>query len=261
MTEDTAARNKRLIESYLKTGDISGLSASDKLHLYTAQCARMKLDPMTRPLETLYLNGKEILYVRSNATDMLAVLHCVTRETTVSPTVRDYAGTKLLFCEVRCTLPSGRSETEVATLAINPKTIINDVMKVSTKAKRRGTLSITGAGMMDSSEFETIPGYTLDGDTVRTLNPGTLAIHTERCLASPAIQNRTEGAREEFNAIAKAYATDAGIHIDDARKTLGAAVMKARREDFPKATDKCPVCGETRYITPSGEVCKNGHGG
>lgn len=32
-------------------------------------------------------------------------------------------------------------------------------------------------------------------------------------------------------------------------------------DSFPLAELPCPVCEEPRYVTPSGEVCKNRHGG
>jgi hypothetical protein len=145
----------RVIESLVMRGDLSGLGPDERAKFYTAMCEGLGLNPYAQPFAFLRLNGKEVLYATRGATDQLAAMHSVTRETIDGPKVIDLVGTKLVFCAVRATLPSGRYETSTATVPlVDP---VNVLMKCETKAKRRATLSILGLGVLDEQELETIP--------------------------------------------------------------------------------------------------------
>lgn len=144
-----------LAASFSLKGDVSGLSPQDREAHYIKLCRALRLNPLTQPLQWLRLNGKEVLYVARGATDQLAALNRLTRETVRGPEVVDIGGTKVGLCVVKVTLPDGRSETAHATLpAADP---VNLYMKLETKAKRRATLSILGLGILDETELETIP--------------------------------------------------------------------------------------------------------
>lgn len=145
----------RLAESLVVKGDLSGLSPTEKAKVYIATCERLGLNPQTQPFQMLKLNGKEILYASRGATDQLAAIHKLTREIIEGPEVRDFGGTKLLYCKAKVSHPNGRVETSVATLP--PRVDENSLMKLETKAKRRATLSILGLGMLDEVEVESIP--------------------------------------------------------------------------------------------------------
>ncbi len=152
LDEHTAAK---VVESLVLRGDLSGLGPRERANHYIAVCHGLGLNPASKPLDYLKLNGKEILYPNKGATDQLAAIHKVTREIIDGPKVMDLAGTKLVYALCRATLPSGRFETSVATVPlVDP---VNVLMKVETKAKRRATLSILGLGMLDEMELETIP--------------------------------------------------------------------------------------------------------
>ena len=59
------------------------------------------------------------------------------------------------------TMPDGRTDTDdgaVSVSGLRGEAHANALMKTVTKAKRRVTLSISGLGMLDESEAETIPG-------------------------------------------------------------------------------------------------------
>jgi len=43
--------------------------------------------------------------------------------------------------------------------------------------------------------------------------------------------------------------------------TCGNSITMQPIENYPEAGLSCPVCGEPQYKTPSGDCCKNGHGG
>lgn len=156
-TTDTAspAELARVVESLVVRGDISQLSTADRSQYYLRMCASLGLNPTTQPLAFLKLNGKDVLYVTRSATDQLAAMHRVNREIIDGPKVIDLGGTKAVYAVCRATLPNGRVET--ATAAIPATDLINSVMKVETKAKRRATLSILGLGVsLDESELDTI---------------------------------------------------------------------------------------------------------
>ena len=146
---------EKVVESLVLRGDLSGLGPRERANHYIAVCHGLGLNPASKPLDYLKLNGKEILYPNKGATDQLAAIHKVTREIIDGPKVMDLAGTKLVYALCRATLPGGRFETSVATVPlVDP---VNVLMKVETKAKRRATLSILGLGMLDEMELETIP--------------------------------------------------------------------------------------------------------
>ena len=147
----------RLVDSLVTRGDISGLSAADRARVYVGICRRLGLEPSTQPLAAIKLNGKEVLYPTRGATDQLAAIHRVNREIIDGPRAMDFAGTKLIYAVCRASLPSGRTETAVATVPLTDP--VNALMKCETKAKRRATLSILGLGMLDETELETIPAY------------------------------------------------------------------------------------------------------
>ena len=134
--------------------DSRALTAGHRAAALAALCRALHLNPLTNPLIYVTLNGKEVLYVTRQATDQIAARLGLHRETVEGPEVRDFAGTKLLYCKVRVTMPGpgGRSETAVATLP--PADLVNAVMKVETKAKRRATLSMVGLGMMGEDDVE-----------------------------------------------------------------------------------------------------------
>ena len=160
MTTTDLARTDTLdpaaLESLVLRGDISGLTADQKVQHYLGMCRILGLDPATQPLAYLRLSGKEVLYVTRGATDRLAAMHGLNREIIDGPRVMDLAGTKLVYAVCRATLPGGRYETATATVPLTDP--VNVLMKCETKCKRRATLAILGLGLLDETETETIPG-------------------------------------------------------------------------------------------------------
>lgn len=137
-------------------GDTRKLSAAHREGVLTGLCRALSLNPLTSPIIYLVLNGKEVLYVTRQATDQIAARLRLNRRTVSGPEVRDFGGTKMIFCQVEVTAPDGRSEMATATLP--PGDLVNALMKCETKAKRRATLSIAGLGLLCEDELETIPG-------------------------------------------------------------------------------------------------------
>ena len=145
----------RVIESLVLRGDVSALDPSERARFYVATCEGLGLNPHAQPFAFLRLNGKEVLYATRGATDQLAAIHRVNREIVDGPKVIDLAGTNLVYCVCRASLPNGRTETSTATLPLADPA--NVMMKAETKAKRRATLSILGLSLLDEMELETIP--------------------------------------------------------------------------------------------------------
>lgn len=136
--------------------DTRALSQEERVSALAAISRALGLNPLVNGVQFLSLNGREVLYVTKHATDQIAARQRLNRETIAGPEVRDVAGAKLVFCQVRVTAPDGRSEVATATLPL--KDVTNDLMKCETKAKRRATLSLAGLGLLAEDEMDTMPG-------------------------------------------------------------------------------------------------------
>jgi hypothetical protein len=158
MTEAVAERDRdhaELLEKVVIGGDLSKLSSKERLEMYRAICSSVGLNPLTRPLEYLTLNGKLTLYARRDATDQLRKLHRVS----VTITAREQHG-DVYAVVARAVDAQGRTDEAigaVATAGLKGEALANALMKAETKSKRRVTLSICGLGMLDETELETIP--------------------------------------------------------------------------------------------------------
>lgn len=135
--------------------DSRSLTPEDRAAYVAEICRALKLNPLTRPVQFLALQGREVLYLTRGATDQLAARHGLNRETLEGPDFRMMENVKVAFCKVKATLPSGRYEVATATLKMASPA--DDLMKVETKAKRRATLSILGIGLLSEEEAESIP--------------------------------------------------------------------------------------------------------
>ncbi len=67
----------KLMEQVLIGGDLSKLSAPDRVMYYTKVCTSVGLNPLTKPFEYITLNGKMVLYALRGATDQLRAIHKV----------------------------------------------------------------------------------------------------------------------------------------------------------------------------------------
>jgi len=142
------------IESVLMQGDLSKLSANERVEYYRAVCQSVGLNPLTRPFDYITLNGKLTLYAKKDATDQLRANNQVSITKLEKETVNDiYLVTAYA---------SGRNgRTDASTGAVNiaglkGDALANAMMKAETKAKRRVTLSICGLGLLDETEIETV---------------------------------------------------------------------------------------------------------
>ncbi len=148
--DDAAAEIERVL-----VGDLGKLSTEQRLEYYKRVCESVGLNPLTRPLEYITLNGRLTLYAKKDATDQLRQVHGVSVTIVSRDTVDGCC-----VVTARATMPNGRKDESIGAVSIGSlkgDALCNGLMKAETKAKRRVTLSICGLGLLDETEIETIP--------------------------------------------------------------------------------------------------------
>jgi hypothetical protein len=142
------------IETALIGGDLSKLTAEQRVSYYKNVCDSLGLNPLTQPFAYITLNGKLTLYARKDAADQLRRVNGVSIEKP-EITFED----EWIIVTVAAHDNQGRTDSDVG--VVNKKDMRGDfgnaLMKAVTKAKRRVTLSICGLGMLDETEVDTIP--------------------------------------------------------------------------------------------------------
>ncbi len=155
-----------VIEKVITSGDLSKMSAPDRVAFYWRTCESLGLNPLTRPFEYIALNGKLTLYARKDATDQLRQLNGVS-VTDVRREKDDELGLITVYARGRDR--SGRQDEAsgvVSVKGLSGEAMANAVMKAETKAKRRLTLSLVGLGFLDESEIDGAgDGTTVDPTT------------------------------------------------------------------------------------------------
>jgi len=168
------------IESALITGDLSKLSAEQRLSYYNQVCTSLGLNSLTRPFDYITLNGKLTLYARKDAADQLRKIHDVSIGKP-DITFQD----EWIIVTVLATNKDGRTDSDIG--VVNKKDMRGDfgnaLMKAVTKAKRRVTLSICGLGMLDETEVETIPEAVPYSEPVITTH-----MTTDKTLVAEAVE-------------------------------------------------------------------------
>ena len=159
MTQQNQNQNQQtsIANQLILQGDLSKLSANDKVRYYNGYCERMGLDPFTKPFDILRLNGKEVLYCTRSGTQQLNKLHKVSHLITSRDTNAE-AGVYIVTS--KASLPDGRCTESIGAVNIaglKGEAYANAIMKAETKAKRRATLDLLGLGVLDESEAESIP--------------------------------------------------------------------------------------------------------
>jgi hypothetical protein len=144
-----------IMESVLINGDLSKLTAEERNSYYRAVCTSVGLNPLTKPLEYITLNGKLRLYALKDCTDQLRSIHKVS---VTEMTEAEREGVYIVKSKVQ----NAEGRTDMAIGAVNiaglkGEALANAMMKCETKSKRRATLSICGLGMLDETEVDDIP--------------------------------------------------------------------------------------------------------
>jgi hypothetical protein len=157
----TGIRLPEKIEKVLIGGDLSSLTTEERVVFYNSLCQSLGLNPLTRPFEYITLSNKLTLYAKKDATEQLRKLYGVSVYDFRTETRGDVFVHTVFLQDA-----SGRKDIASGAVKVgglSGDNLANAIMKAETKAKRRGTLSICGLGMLDESDLETIrdvPDYT-----------------------------------------------------------------------------------------------------
>lgn len=177
------------IEAALMLGDLKGLDSGQRIQFYNAVCESVGLNPLTRPLEYIVLNGKLTLYARKDAADQLRFIHKVSVEILSRELVEN-----IYVVRAKAFTADGRQDESIGAVDIaglKGTEKANGIMKAETKAKRRVTLSICGLGFLDENEVDAQrkPAFsyeplTIEAEPQAQLPESTPAAETKSGLAS-----------------------------------------------------------------------------
>ena len=145
-----------VLEQVLIGGDLAQLTEAQRLAYYRAVCQSLGLNPLSKPFEYLWLNGKLRLYALRDCADQLRRLHGIS----IYITNRERMG-DIYLVTARAKDRTGREDESTGAVALGTlkgDALANALMKCETKAKRRVTLSLAGLGWLDETELATIPG-------------------------------------------------------------------------------------------------------
>lgn len=189
-TELVAANGASIAEQAAIVGDLSKLTAEQRMAYYRQVCESMGLNPLTQPFQYIELNRKLTLYASRSATDQLRKINRVS----VSIASREQIG-DVYVVTARATTPDGRCDESTGAVplaTLKGESLANALMKAETKAKRRVTLSICGLGWLDESEVGSISDAKqahIDYETGEIVQPVPVARIASKPAQSPA--NRT----------------------------------------------------------------------
>jgi hypothetical protein len=169
-----------VLNAVITKGDLSKLTDHERTMYVKAVCESIGLNPLTRPFEYMTLQGKTVLYARKDATEQLRKINNISIEIKCREFVEDC----YIVTAVAMIRGHGRDERKdesigaVSIAGLKGEARANAMMKAETKAKRRVTLSISGLGMLDEHEVETVPGAHLSASSpvqsYQTIYPDTL---------------------------------------------------------------------------------------
>lgn len=150
------SENCALLEKVITSNDLSGLSSFEKVQHIKNVCESLGLNPLTKPIQLLKFQGKEIAYFTKDATEQLRKKNNISlkiRETKIEE------GIYIVLVDAKT--PDGREDSSTGAISIkglSGDNLCNALLKAETKAKRRVTLSICGLGFTDESEIDSMNG-------------------------------------------------------------------------------------------------------
>lgn len=147
------------VESALAMNDLSKLNTQQRISYYNAVCESVGLNPLTQPFAYIILDGRLTLYARKECSEQLRKINSVSTQI-IEKTETD----EFFEVHVRAGDKTGRFEEDFASVYLFDKygkklagtNLANAKMKCVTKAKRRVTLAISGLGVIDESELDSI---------------------------------------------------------------------------------------------------------
>lgn len=143
-----------VIEALVLNGDLSKMNDQQKVMYYKHVCNSLGLNPLTQPFKILKLQGKETMYATKDATDQLRHRDGISVISIVAERIEN-----IYVVTATVQNKEGRKDSDIGAVNIEGlrgDNLANAIMKATTKAKRRATMSICGLGILDESEIETI---------------------------------------------------------------------------------------------------------
>ncbi len=155
LTQEQIQANGALLEKVITSSDLAGLSPFEKVSHIKNVCSSLGLNPLTKPIQLIKFQGKEVMYMTKDATEQLRKNHNVSISKVENKILSD-----IYIVTVHATTPDGRMDASTGAISIaglKGEALCNAMLKAETKAKRRVTLSICGLGLIDECEAESIP--------------------------------------------------------------------------------------------------------
>ena len=210
-------QNQSAIEKCLLEGDLSKLTEDQRSNYYQQVCETVGLNPLTQPFQYIVLNGKLKMYALKGATDQLRRIYDISCEVKSTEKIED-----ILVITVKATNnKNGRVDEDMGFAKIaglKGDMLGNAMLKATTKAKRRVTLSMCGLGMLSEDEIESIPDDKGDGKGKKEFDSSTGSqklmddlIEETPKVNSDATDEAYSNAENELDE-AFAFCTDQAIH-------------------------------------------------
>jgi hypothetical protein len=153
--ETPAPLSGEILEKVILGNDLSGLSPLEKVQYVKNICQTIGLNPVTKPIQLMKFQNKEVPYFTKDATEQLRKIN---RVSIIKIDTHMYEGVYVVTAYA--STPDGRQDSStgaIVTSNLKGDALANAMMKAETKAKRRVTLSICGLGFIDECEVESIP--------------------------------------------------------------------------------------------------------
>jgi hypothetical protein len=145
-----------VLEKVIINNDLASLSSVEKVQHIKNVCDSIGLNALTKPIQLIKFQGKEVMYFTRDATDQLRKINNVS----VSKLEKEFNG-DIYIVTAYVEMADGRKDASTGAIMIKGligDALCNALMKCESKAKRRATLSICGLGFaMDESETDSIP--------------------------------------------------------------------------------------------------------
>jgi hypothetical protein len=142
--------NQSAKEQIILGGDLTSLTAVERVHYYLELCSYLGLDAIAHPFDYIKSKGRLSLYINAAGTAQLRKLHNISLRITKREVVEDvYIVTVLALCT------NARSEESSGMISIaelKGEDKCNAMLKAETKAKRRATLSVCGLGWVADTD-------------------------------------------------------------------------------------------------------------
>lgn len=235
------------MEHAIGLGDLSKLTPADRTRYVGAICQSVGLNPLTRPLDYITLQGKLTLYANKGCAEQLRSIHGVSCSIVERS---EFRGTYMV--RVRATTKDGRSDEATGVVVLHEgakgEALANAMMKAETKAKRRATLSLCGLGIIDESELDTV-----DARPAVVVEPGTSAADVAASLSAesgqpevidvepetpkPAPKSSAKATEQTKKAFAAVVSKWSGVHRDDLADACRRVAAKFGVADLSGADD------------------------